>query len=110
MDKPPIDYLGPHGGALSMAFGAGCAAASAFWALVGRWIWPRFEKLQDAQKHLLIKRIEHLEADLEEERQICRRDMAGLQNRIVALEALLTGNVRQQVQAAISEIRVERAE
>ncbi|MPT48242.1 MAG: hypothetical protein E2598_07440 [Sphingobium sp.] len=106
MDKPPIDYLGPHGGALSMAFGAGCAAASAFWAVIGRWLFPRLEKGWKAEKALLIKRIEHLEADLEEERHICRRDMSALNDRIRILEAMTLGGVRQQAQAAISEMRV----
>lgn len=98
---PEIDYTGPHGGALAAAFGAGVMFSGALLMAAGRWIWRTFFE----------PRIAELKRQMAEEREECARRLAVQDRRIAQLEMLLatygTGPLRQAVQTAISEQRVE---
>lgn len=90
------ELLGPHGGALALAFGAGCAATYAF-------------LLTTTIKSLVTQVTEwkgkHKEAEDRCEDQVSKRD-----NRITELEHMLLfesiGNNRQRSQLALSETRI----
>ncbi|WP_145986184.1 hypothetical protein [Sphingobium sp. YG1] len=98
-----IDYTGEHGGQLAMAFAAGCVACSAFWGVVGKYMWSILGKAKD-------DRIAELEALIVADRAQCAAMETRLVQRIQQLEgfvlAMSTGDLRQQVQLAISEGRV----
>ncbi|WP_157784791.1 hypothetical protein [Sphingobium xenophagum] len=99
-----IDYTGAHGGELAMAFGAGWAACAALCAALGAFMWKILGKAKDEQIASLIKTIEK-----NEER--CAETIDALSNRVQQLETLLlihsSGPLRQDLQKAISEQRVE---
>lgn len=62
---PDLDYAGPHGGLLGLAFAAGWGVATAMWLMVGGAIWrfflePRIKGLE-ATNAAQAKRIEQLE-------------------------------------------------
>ena len=103
-----MDLGGADGGRLAGAFGSGWAMAAASFTALGAFLWKILSKAKDDQIKLLIKRIEHLEAALSDEREQCRRSMDALNDRIRVLEALTLGGVRQAAQAAISEERIDR--
>lgn len=88
-----VDYAGPQGGMLAMAFAAGWAVATALWMAVAGTIWKLF----------LEPRIKALEAVNEDARR-----------RIEQLETILMihppAMAAQRIQAATSEIRVDIAE
>lgn len=85
-----VDWLGASGGQLAIAFGAGCAACWGF--------------IQTILVGPMKKQIEELKDECEE------RDRRSAQ-RISQLETMLLlhgpGPLRQQLQAVISEARVE---
>lgn len=99
-----LDYGGEQGGQLAMAFAAGCVSASAFWGLIGKFMWSILGKAKD-------DRIAELERAAVEERHRCAAMETRLVQRIQQLEgfvlAMSSGDLRQQVQLAISERRVE---
>lgn len=50
MSRPSaIDYLGPHGGELAMAFAAGCVLTFGFVVVLGKWLWSIIGKVKDDQ-------------------------------------------------------------
>ncbi|WP_343518085.1 hypothetical protein [Sphingomonas sp.] len=99
-----LDYTGPQGGLLALAFAAGCVACFAFCALIGKFLWGVLEKAKDNE-------IACLKASAEEDRQHCREMEERLNARIASLEGALLmgvpGHLRAQVQAALSEQRYE---
>jgi len=96
-----LEYLGPDGGRLAIAFAAGCFACFTFLSTVGGFIWKLVGKTR-------VDRIAELEASLAEERQHCRAMEARLVDRIQSLETIVlfgrAGDVSQGAQAAISEL------
>lgn len=85
----PIDFLGPHGGELAMAFGAGCVAT---------WVF---------MKVIYDQRIIEIKAAMAVQREQCDRDRidsakseALLWDRIKQLETILmtTGNAKMQAE------------
>lgn len=104
MAMAPIDYLGPDGGRLAMAFGGGAIAAWALLLSIGSFVWKLVGRTR-------LDRIGELERALVEERAACRQMEVRLVSRIQQLETLLiahgSGPLRQAMQAAISEIRIE---
>lgn len=97
-----LDYFGPDGGRLAMAFAGGWATCLAFCLLVGRWLWGLIGKVKDDQ-------IAAMKADAEEDRRRCADMETRLVARIQNLEGLLImtspGQFRNQVQQSISELR-----
>lgn len=95
------------------------SAATAFWFWVAAIIWkfffePRVKELREQladEKAAREKDRENWQADLREERARCERDIATLNARINQLETVLLmhgpQSIRQPLQAAISEVRVE---
>lgn len=102
-----MDYTGAHGGQMAMAFAAGCVAATAFWGVIGKFMWSVLGKAKD-------DRIAELEATIEADRAQCAAMETRLIQRIQQLEGFVMGmapgDMRQQMQRAISEVRLERAE
>lgn len=99
-----IDYTGAHGGQLALAFGAGWAACATLCMALGAFLWKILGKAKDEQIASLIKTIEK-----NEER--CAETIDALSNRVQQLETILfmhsSGPLRQDLQKAISEQRVE---
>jgi hypothetical protein len=95
-DMHDIDYTGPQGGALALAFGAGATFATAALMTVGTFIWRVFG---DA-------RIKQLEKERDETEEKHRLEIAGLNNRIVQLETILLTYgpplLRRELQAAMA--------
>ncbi|MDR7259890.1 hypothetical protein J2X47_004096 [Sphingomonas sp. BE270] len=91
-----IDYTGPQGGALALAFGAGATFATAALMTVGTFIWRVFG---DA-------RIKQLELERAVTAENHKLEIAGLNNRIVQLETILLTYgpplLRRELQAAMA--------
>lgn len=87
---PNIDYSGPHGGLLAIAFGAGWMVATALWLAVGGVIW----------RYFIEPRIKTLEADRQR-----------LEARVGQLETMLMlhgpQELRRAMQAVASEAHTE---
>lgn len=98
-----IDYTGEHGGQLAMAFAAGWGTCAALGATLVAFLWKILGKAKD-------DRIADLEATLTLDRAHCAQMETRLVQRIQQLEgfvlAMSTGDLRQQVQLAISEERI----
>ncbi len=98
------DYTGQHGGLLAMAFAAGCVACFAFCSLVGKFMWSILGKAKDDE-------IVRLKQSIADDRQECRDMETRLVQRIQYLEGILLmvapGHMRQQIQTALSEQRIE---
>ncbi|MBO9624179.1 MAG: hypothetical protein J7500_15835 [Sphingomonas sp.] len=96
-----IDYTGPQGGMMGMAFAGGWAIATALWLAVGGVIWRFFVE----------PRIKQLEKDRTDDQAKCREETDRLRDRILQLETLLMlhgpQQLRQAMQAVASEARVE---
>jgi len=99
-----LDYSGAHGGQLAVAFGAGWAACAVICTALGTFLWKILGAAKDEQIASLIKTIVK-----NEER--CAETIDALHRRIDALELILfthsSGPLRQDLQKAISEQRVE---
>ena len=99
-----LDYLGPQGGLMALAFAAGCVACFSFCALVGRFIWAAIGRVKDDEIALI-------KAEADADRDRCAAMEVRLVQRIQQLEGIILtiapGSMRQQIQAAISEMRVE---
>lgn len=108
---PPIDYMGPQGGALAMAFAAGCIATATAFVAAGAALWKWFfnPRLDELKAQLEAERKEFRE-QLRDERDQCERQISQLRDRIIQLETILTQHgspsLRQAIQAAMSEARV----
>ena len=88
-----LDYLGPVGGQLALAFGAGCIAGYGFCM---RTIYKLLQTSSDTRHEDCMKRITDLEADKEE-----------LKQRLVIVEdRLFSGTVRQLAQLEESGLRI----
>jgi len=96
-----VEYLGPDGGRLALAFAAGCLACFTFLSMVGGFIWKLVGKTR-------VDRIAELEEALKEERAHCRAMEARLVDRIQALETIIlferAGQIAQGAQLAVSEV------
>mgnify|MGYP001765314846 CR=1 FL=1 len=106
------------GGIDGTSFGAGWGAATTFYSALGAFLWRILGGAKNEQIKTLVSRITHLEADmaaerkkfedtLDDERRRCDAQILGLTDRVKVLEAMTLGAVRQDVQAAISEQRLE---
>lgn len=99
-----LDYTGAHGGQLAMAFAAGCVSCTAFWGVLGRWLYAIIGKSKD-------DRIADLTATIKANEERCAETAAAQSMRIQQLETLLlvhgSGALRQDLQKVISERRVE---
>lgn len=89
------------------SFGAGWMAAAGIFTAIGMFLRKVVMKVKDEEITLLIKRIEHLEGDNLADRDYCQRRIDALNARIAILEAMTLGSIRQQTQAAISEVRIK---
>lgn len=92
-----IDWLGASGGQLAIAFGTGCAACWGF--------------IQMAMVGPLKGRVSELKDEIGELKEDCRQRDERSAQRINQLETLLllhgSGPLRQELQAALSEARLE---
>lgn len=92
------ELLGPHGGALALAFGAGCAATYAF--------------LLTTTIKSLVTQVTEWKGKSKEADDRCTEQVSRKEERIRELEHLLLfesiGNNRQRSQLALSETRVNR--
>lgn len=92
-----LDYFGPDGGRLAMAFGTGWAACFAIMIALGGFVWRFFGKA----------RIEQLEKDRAADNAKCAADLQRERERINDLELLLfmhgPGELRAAMQGAMSE-------
>lgn len=108
---PPIDYMGPQGGMLAMAFAAGAVSTSALLSALAALFWRMFG---DTRIKALEADIKAMKADHEKalfaERHRCDEEIGQLRTQIVQLQTILiangTPNIRQAIQAAVSEVRV----
>jgi hypothetical protein len=96
-----MDLNGGNAGAIAAAAMAAWAGATAFWMGVGAVIWRLFFE----------PRIKSMQAQLDDERKRCDREIEDMRDRIKQLELLLLLHgpqaLRQQMQAALSEQHVE---
>lgn len=92
----PLDYTGPEGGRLGLAFAAGCAAT---------WVFVRNLVMKPA-----IKSCNQRCTDLEKAAEWLKEQLALKDARIVQLETVLlthgTQELRAAMQAVVSETRV----
>lgn len=99
-----MDFLGPDGGKLAMAFASGCVATFAFVLAIGGFIWRIIGGVRE-------ERVKELAKDLEAEKQRCAQMEARLVDRIQQLETILlfetTGNMRQGAALAIAELKAQ---
>lgn len=95
-----MDFAGSHGGELAGAFASGCAAA-----------WGFFQMIVAKP---LRRQVDDLRSDIRDLKDECADRDDRAQARISQLETLLlvhgSGPLRNQLQAAISEMRVTGAE
>lgn len=105
-----LDYTGPQGGALALAFAAGCGACFTFCALIGKFLWGVLGKAKDDEIASLKEARAADKLARDEDRQHClqmeERLIARIQNLEGALVMGVPGHLRAQVQAALSEQRV----
>lgn len=119
---PPIDYMGPQGGMLAMAFAAGAVATAGLFSGIGALFWRLFGdkrikaleadivsmKAEQTRSMEAIK-AEHIKS-LIAERHRCDEEIDQLRTQVTQLQTILiangNANMRQAVQASISEIRV----
>lgn len=98
-----LDYTGPQGGLLALAFAAGCVACFTFCALIGKFLWAVLGKAKDDQ-------IEALKKTIDENEERCREMETRMAARISTLEGALVmsmpGHMRAQIQGIISEQRL----
>ncbi|WP_374139368.1 hypothetical protein [Sphingomonas sp.] len=108
---PPIDYMGPQGGALAMAFAAGCVSTATAFVAAGAALWKWFfnPRLDELKAQLKDER-EEFHKQIQMERDQCERQISQLRDRIIQLETILTQHgspsLRQAIQAAMSEARI----
>lgn len=94
---PDIDYTGPQGGLMGMAFAGGWAIASALWIMIGGIIWRYFVE----------PRIKQLEADRAADQAKCREETKELRDRILQLETMLMLHGPQQLRQAMQAVASE---
>ena len=81
-----MDFTGPVGGALAMAFGAGCAAGYGFCAQV---VLSEFRKVWDERSAAMIEQMSKAEEDAKLARdhfQECDDELKKIQIRVARLE------------------------
>lgn len=110
---PPIDYMGPTGGALGISFASGFLLAWTVAGVAARWFWALFGDKRIKELQDQIERLgERHAAELAAERKRCDEQMALANHRIATLEGVLLASgppaLRQAMQAAVSEIRVDQ--
>lgn len=116
MSKGDIDWLGPHGGELGLAFAGGCVAAFVFLAGIGRWLWGVIDKARGGELAAKDAEIARLREQNDHDSDRCAQMETRLVQRIQQLEGFILamaphgGALRQEIQLAISEQRVEAAE
>ncbi len=97
-----IDYAGPTGGLLALAFAAGCVAATVFWLGIAATIWRIFVE----------PRFKQLEADRIADNVKCDEALARANAQILQLQTMLMVHgpqaLRQDMQLALSEERLTR--
>lgn len=104
-----IDLGGEDGGRLAGAFAAGCVAAFTFLSLIGKFLWSLIGKTKDDE-------IGRLKVELDADRERCAAMEVRLVQRIQQLEGFIIamapmgGALRQDIQKAISETRVEHGD
>lgn len=122
---PPIDYMGPHGGALAMAFGAGVVFASTVWSGTVALLWRLFgdKRIKALETDIVTLKADHERAmtamaannaaTIAVERHRCDEEIDQLRSQITQMQTIQTvliangtAGQRQAVQAAISEARV----
>ena len=90
-----VDFTGAQGGALAMAFAAGCAATASVMTIIGGFIWRFFG---DA-------RIKELQAARQQDQDRCDVELALMRARVSQLEGVLLAHgpraLRDELQAKI---------
>lgn len=99
-----LDYTGAQGGMLAMAFAAGALFAFGCLAALGKFLWSIIGRVKDDE-------IARLKLDAKEDRDRCAAMETRLVQRIQQLEGIVLmtspGDLRQDVQRALSEYRSE---
>lgn len=122
---PPIDYMGPQGGALAMAFGTGVVFASGVWSGTVALLWRLFgdKRIKALETDIVTLKADHERAmtamaanhaaTIAAERHRCDEEIDQLRTQITQMQTIQTvliangtAGQRQAVQAAISEARV----
>lgn len=98
-----IDYAGEQGGIAAVAHMAGWAAATLFWATIGKVMWKILGKAKDDT-------IADLKKTIEKNEERCAETIAALSDRVKQLETLLLlhgpGDMRQDLQRALAEMEL----
>lgn len=99
-----FDYTGEQGGIAALAHMAGWAAATVFWAAIGKLMWGILGKAKDDT-------IADLKKTIEKNEERCAETIDALSDRVKQLETLLMlhgpGDLRQDLSRALAELRVE---
>lgn len=108
---PPIDYMGPQGGALAMAFAAGALSASGLLSGLGGLFWRMFgdKRIKALETELTNLKAAHA-ADRAEERRRCDHEIDEIRQQLTMFQTIVLTSgspaLRQAMQAAVSEARV----
>ena len=98
-----IDYTGEQGGVVVMAHMAGWAASTAFWAIIGKFMWRILGKAKDDT-------IADLKKTIVKNEERCAEHVDALSDRVKQLETLLLlhgpGDLRQDLQRALAEVEM----
>ena len=109
---PPIDYMGPQGGALAMAFAAGAVSASGLLSGIGALFWRLFgdKRIKALEADIIALKADHAQS-LAAERHRCDEEIDQLRTQITQLQTILIANgspgLRHAVQAAIDADRAD---
>lgn len=108
---PSIDYMGPQGGAMAMAFGGGVVFASAVWSGTVALLWRLFgdKRIKALETELANLKITHA-ADRAEERRRCDHEIDEIRQQLTMFQTIVLTSgspaLRQAMQAAVSEARI----
>jgi len=98
-----MDFSGEQGGIAAVAHMAGWAAATVFWAAIGKVMWTILGKAKDDT-------IADLKKTIEKNEERCAETIEALSNRVKQLETLLLlhgpGDIRQELQRAMSDMEL----
>lgn len=107
---PSIDYMGPQGGAMAMAFGGGVVFASTVWSGTVARLWRLFgdKRIKALETELANLKITHA-ADRAEERRRCDHEIDEIRQQLTMFQTIVLTSgspaLRQAMQAAVSEAR-----